>query len=158
MPISTPLLTPTTQSLDISTSNSNTTNQTLTIDNNWFLQQGLLVESITPPMPIENNHPLEHDTSFPTNNSYYQHSVIIITSNNNYSASSLISYVYNCLSNVFHTTIISIDNLINYQYSNTSYLTYIICFDHFNSTIQQTLNSTILHHFNTHTNYLFLII
>ncbi|CAF4746035.1 unnamed protein product, partial [Rotaria sp. Silwood2] len=86
-----------------------------------------------------------------------QNSVIIITLKT-YSNSSFISYLFNCLSNIFHSSIIYIDDLINYQHPNTYNIYYLICFDYFDSIIKQTLNLTILNNLNAHINYLFLII
>ncbi|CAF1286021.1 unnamed protein product [Adineta steineri] len=85
------------------------------------------------------------------------HSVIILTTKT-YANSSFISFIFNSLSNFFHSSIIYIDHLTNYQHPTTSTISYLICFDHFDLTIKQTLNSTILNNLNAHINYLFLII
>ncbi|CAF2978689.1 unnamed protein product [Rotaria sp. Silwood2] len=153
--ISTPSLNCPIQSFDTFTTNNSTTNEMLTTNNDWYKEQGLLVESITPPLCSENDHQLEYISS--SDNFQKQNSVIIITLKT-YSNSSFISYLFNCLSNIFHSSIIYIDDLINYQHPNTYNIYYLICFDYFDSIIKQTLNLTILNNLNAHINYLFLII
>jgi hypothetical protein len=143
------------QSLDAFPSNKNTTNQELTTNNDWYAQQGLLVESITPPLPFQNENQLEYKSS--SDNFQNVHSVVIITTKT-YSNPSFISYLVNCLSKFFYHSIIYIDDLINYQHPNTSNIYYLICLDHFDSTIKQTLDSTILSNLNAHVNYLFLVV
>jgi hypothetical protein len=94
-------------------------------------------------------------------NNIYQpettNSIIIITTKA-YSNSSFISYLFNCLVDFIHRSIVYIDDLINYQHPTTSNITYLICLDHFDTTMQQILDRTILNNLNVHMNYLFLVI
>ncbi|UJR26590.1 hypothetical protein I4U23_007910 [Adineta vaga] len=126
--------------------NNNQNNQLLTINHDWYAQQGLLVESITPPLPSENDNP-------PV---YTPPSVIIITTKN-YNNPSFISFIFNSLSNIFHTTLLYIEHLSNYQHPSSTTLTYLVCFDHFQPSLQQTLDTTILNNLNAHVNYYFLL-
>ncbi|CAF1221073.1 unnamed protein product [Rotaria sordida] len=153
--ISTPSSNFTIQSLDTFATNNSNINQILTTNNDWYKEQGLLVESITPPLHSKNDYQLECISS--SDNFQKQNSVIIITSKT-YSNSSFISYLFNSLSNIFHSSIIYIDDLINYQHPNTYNIYYLICFDYFDLIIKQKLNLTILNNLNAHINYLFLII
>ncbi|CAF3286761.1 unnamed protein product [Rotaria socialis] len=145
----------TNQSLDKLITNNSNTAQILTTTNDWYEQQGLFVESITPPISSENDSQLE---LIPSANNYQKENSIIIITSKIYSNSSFISHLFNCLSNVFQPSIIYIEDIIHYQHPHTVNITYLISFDYFNSTIQQTLNSTILNNLNAHINYLFLII
>ncbi|CAF1941666.1 unnamed protein product [Rotaria magnacalcarata] len=145
----------TNQSLDKFITNNSNTAQILTTTNDWYEQQGLLVESITPPISSENDCQLE---LIPSSNNYQEENSIILITSKIYSSSSFISHLFNCLSNVFQPSIIYIEDIIHYQHPHTHNITYLISFDYFNSIIQQTLNSTILNNLNAHINYLFLII
>jgi hypothetical protein len=103
-------------------------------------------------------HQLQNDAvNSPTETFQKTHSVIIMTTKT-YSNPSFISYVVNCLSKFFYHSIIYIDDLINYQHPSTPNIYYLICLDHFDSTIKQTLDSTILSNLNAHVNYLFLVV
>ena len=85
-------------------------------------------------------------------------SIIIITTKT-YSNSSFISYLFNCFSHFPHHSIIYIDDpIINYQHPTTSNISYLICLDHFDSTIKQALNSTVFNNLTTHITYLFLLL
>ncbi|CAF4319638.1 unnamed protein product, partial [Rotaria sordida] len=53
--ISTPSSNFTIQSLDTFATNNNNINQILTTNNDWYKEQGLLVESITPPLHSKND-------------------------------------------------------------------------------------------------------
>ncbi|CAF1300681.1 unnamed protein product [Rotaria sp. Silwood1] len=152
---STPSLNFTIQSLDTLTTDNSNINQMLTTSNDWHKEQGLLIESITPPLCSENDQQLDNIST--SDNFQKQISVIIITSKT-YTNSSFISYLFNCLSNIFHSSIIYIDDLRNYQHPNTHNIYYLICIDYFDSIIKQTLDLTILNNLNAHINYLFLII
>ena len=94
------------------------------------------------------------------------YSVMIITTKN-YSNPSFISYLFNSLSHCIHHPIIYIDDppplpITNYHHPTTSTISYLICLDHFDSHIRQTLDSTILNHLTVHNsnnnNYLFILL
>ncbi len=128
----------------------------MTTNNDWYTQQGLIVESITPPLPSQDDNQMEYISSL--DNFQKTDSIIIITTKTS-SNSSFISYLFNCFTNSFHHSIIYIDDLtINYQHPNTSNIYYLICLDYFDSNIKQILNSTILNNLNAHINYLFLVL
>ncbi|CAF0864250.1 unnamed protein product [Rotaria sordida] len=115
--------------------------------------------NLNPVLQLNNNyHQFQNDTMNTEIETFQkQNSVIIITSKT-YSNSSFISYLFNSLSNIFHSSIIYIDDLINYQHPNTYNIYYLICFDYFDLIIKQKLNLTILNNLNVYINYLFLII
>lgn len=123
--------------------------------NDWYKGQGLLVESITPPMPVENDYQAEDLSSL---NNYQKETSLILITSKTYANFSFINYIFNSLANVFQLTLLYIEDLIDYQHPNSYNITYLICFDEFDSIIQQQLNSTILNNLNAHVNYLFLII
>ena len=137
-----------------------------TASNDWYTQQGLIVESITPPLPSQN----EIQTGYISTADHFQkaYSVIMITTKT-YSTPSFISYLFNSLSHFIHHSIIYIDDspppsslpINNYhQHPATSTISYLICLDHFDSHIRQTLDSILLNHLTiTHTlDYLFLLL
>ena len=68
-------------------------NQALTTNNDWYAQQGLLVESITPPLPSQNND--QHKYISTSDNFQIITSTIIIITTKTYSNSSFISYLFN---------------------------------------------------------------
>ena len=103
-------------------------------------------------------HQLQNDAVSPQTETFQKTNSVIIITTKSYSNSSFISYLFNCLSKFFYHSIIYIDDLTNYQHPNTSSISYLICLDHFDSTIKQTLDSTILNNLNVHINYLFLVI
>jgi hypothetical protein len=135
--------------------NNNKTTQSLTTNNDWYAQQGLLVESITPPLPSQNDN--QHESISSSDDFQTTNPAIIIITTNTYSNSSFISYLFNSLSNLFPSSIIYLDHLTNYQHPTTSNIYYLICLDHFDSTIKEILDSTILNNLNAHINYFFLL-
>jgi hypothetical protein len=142
--------------MDTFPSNIDKSSQASTTNNDWYTQQGLIVESITPPLPSQNDTQPEYISSL--DNFHETNSIIIITTKT-YSNSSFISYLFNCFSHFIHHSIIYIDDPINnYQHPTTSNISYLICLDHFDSNIKQILNSTILNNLTAHINYLFLVL
>ena len=132
------------------------TSQTSTANTDWYTQQGLIVESITPPLPSQNDTQLEKISS---SDHFHQTNSVIIITTKTYFNSSFISYLFNCFSHFPHHSIIYIDDpIINYQYPTTSNISYLICLDHFDSTIKQALNSTVLNNLTAHITYLFLLL
>ncbi|CAF3533917.1 unnamed protein product [Rotaria sp. Silwood1] len=105
-----------------------------------------------------NYHQLQNDTMNSQIETFEKQISVIIITSKTYTNSSFISYLFNCLSNIFHSSIIYIDDLRNYQHPNTYNIYYLICIDYFDSIIKQTLDLTILNNLNAHINYLFLII
>ena len=137
------------QSFD-SFSTVNNSHRTTTA-NDWYNKQGLVVESITPPLPIEMT---DH-----SDNCQKSTSIIILTTKS-YSNSSFISFLINSFSNFSHHSIIYIDDPTTFlpNHPSISNVYYFICLDYFDETIKQTLDSTILNNLNVHINYLFLIL
>ncbi|CAF1570372.1 unnamed protein product, partial [Adineta steineri] len=110
------------------------------------------------PQLSNNYHQLQNNVINSQVNTFEKIHTVIILTTKTYANSSFISFIFNSLSNFFHSSIIYIDHLTNYQHPTTSTISYLICFDHFDLTMKQTLNSTILNNLNAHINYLFLII
>jgi hypothetical protein len=142
--------------MDTFPSNIDKSSQASTTNNDWYTQQGLIVESITPPLPSQNDTQSECISSL---DNFHETNAIIIITTKTYSNSSFISYLFNCFSHFIHHSIIYIDDPINnYQHPTTSNISYLICLDHFDSNIKQILNSTILNNLTAHINYLFLVL
>ena len=127
----------------------------LTTDNDWYSQQNLFFESITPPLPIDNE--LQPVYASPMAK-FEQTTAMIIVSTRNSSSSSFLSFLFNCLTPFPHRSIHYIDEPINESFPSTiSTIIYLFCFDHDDPTLQQTLDRTILNNLNVHRNYFFLL-
>ncbi|CAF2978671.1 unnamed protein product [Rotaria sp. Silwood2] len=91
--------------------------------------------NLNPITQLNNNyHQSQNDTMNSQIETFQKQNSVIIITLKTYSNSSFISYLFNCLSNIFHSSIIYIDDLINYQHPNTYNIYYLICFDYFDST------------------------
>ena len=128
-----------------------------TTANDWYARQGLIVESITPPLTSQNDTQSEYTPSF---DDFHKTNSIIIITTKTYLNSSFISYLLNCLSQfIYHSIIYLDDPIIDYQSPTTTpNISYLICLDYFDSNIKQILNSTILNNLTAHINYLFLVL
>ncbi|CAF1546926.1 unnamed protein product [Adineta ricciae] len=84
-------------------------------------------------------------------------SITIITTKT-YSNPPFISFIFNSLSTFFHTSLIYVEHLPNYQHPSVTSLTYLICFDQFDASLQHTLDATILNNLSAHVNYHFLLV
>ncbi|CAF1610375.1 unnamed protein product, partial [Adineta ricciae] len=130
-------------------------NNHLTTTDDWYAQQGLLVESITPPLPLQNDNPSE---CLPPPGTLQTTNTVVIITTKTYSNPPFISFIFNSLSTFFHTSLIYVEHLPNYQHSSATSLTYLICFDQFDASLQHTLDATILNNLSAHVNYHFLLV
>ncbi|UJR26591.1 hypothetical protein I4U23_007911 [Adineta vaga] len=103
------------------------------------------------------SHPLQDHAISCSKETFSKVNSVIIITTKNYNNPSFISFIFNSLSNIFHTTLLYIEHLSNYQHPSSTTLTYFVCFDHFQPSLQQTLDTTILNNLNAHVNYYFLL-
>ena len=151
-----PRLTSMLPALDLS-SNSNSSLGMLASNDDWYSQQGLLVESITPPLPTRNDHSF---VFMSPSEQVQQTNAVTIVTRRAYIYPSFLTYLLHSLHHFTHRSIFYIDDPLNNTSlpSTSTSITYLICLDQFHPTIQQMLDNTVLHNLNAHINYCFLLL